>query len=219
MPVRVESNKARKQPCPKNHSPELDTYRLHMERASMEHLESIIRSKKAYGPVDENELMTFVLGKKTNLPKKLAATTVSKNRAIAIGLGLPTYAGTACNYCGGTERDIKTFECTYCQPEAVKARQEARRREKAHQIIDGTCKQYGVTREDVFGPSKTPEMVEIRKDIWVSMFGMGMSYSEIGRIFKRDHTTIRACIVKEMKKAALARFQRTHPVQPGELWG
>ena len=50
--------------------------------------------------------------------------------------------------------------------------------------------EWGVTPEDIFGGSRDVEFVMARAALVVRLRKQGYSYPRIGRILKRDHTTI-----------------------------
>ena len=56
--------------------------------------------------------------------------------------------------------------------------------------IKAIAKEYDYTVEDVLGKSKLKALVAVRRKCIVMFRGMGYSTTEIGRIMKRDHSTI-----------------------------
>lgn len=57
--------------------------------------------------------------------------------------------------------------------------------------VRAVCEHWGVTEEDLRGVGKVRRVVRARQTVWFILFHQGfMNMSEIGREFKRDHTTI-----------------------------
>lgn len=56
--------------------------------------------------------------------------------------------------------------------------------------IEAIAEEYDYTVEDVLGKSKLKALVAVRRKCIVMFRGMGYSTTEIGRIMKRDHSTI-----------------------------
>ncbi len=56
--------------------------------------------------------------------------------------------------------------------------------------IDAIARLYDYTVEDILGKSKLKALVAARRECIVMFRGMGYSTTEIGRIMKRDHSTI-----------------------------
>lgn len=61
---------------------------------------------------------------------------------------------------------------------------------QAQRMAEIAAKRYGVSVEDVLGPSKEKHFVEARRYAWKMARRSGWSLTEIGRAFNRDHTTI-----------------------------
>ena len=59
-------------------------------------------------------------------------------------------------------------------------------------LICEVAARCGLTRAQVVAGSRVPEIVDARHEIWWRLHHeYGLSYSRIGRVFNRDHTTIR----------------------------
>ena len=56
--------------------------------------------------------------------------------------------------------------------------------------IEAIAKEYDYTVEDVLGKSKLKALVAVRRKCIVMLRNKGYSTTEIGRIMKRDHSTI-----------------------------
>lgn len=52
------------------------------------------------------------------------------------------------------------------------------------------CEYHRVSEEDVRGTSHLEEHVEARHDWWATLWASGWSYSRIGRVVGRNHSTI-----------------------------
>lgn len=48
----------------------------------------------------------------------------------------------------------------------------------------------GLTRKQILGPSRHPELVEVRSGIALYLWLHGWSYPQIGRALRRHHTTV-----------------------------
>jgi len=74
---------------------------------------------------------------------------------------------------------------------------------KATQVIDRILKKHQTNRADVFCLSRKPNLVNIRREIWVELHAMGFSLPMIGRICRPsmpyDHTTV-LCGLRRYKK-------------------
>lgn len=58
------------------------------------------------------------------------------------------------------------------------------------EITAGVAKLYGVTVEDIYGRGRDSDVVMARQEVWRRAYFIGNSYSKIGRVFGRDHSTI-----------------------------
>lgn len=65
-------------------------------------------------------------------------------------------------------------------------------RERRMVRLREACAESGYTVEQVMGKSgqKDLKLTYLRQDIWLEFREEGMSLAEIGRFFKRDHTTV-----------------------------
>lgn len=52
------------------------------------------------------------------------------------------------------------------------------------------AEQYGLTLEDICGPSRIQSIAHPRQHIMDELIGMGFSTPRIGRLLKRDHSTV-----------------------------
>lgn len=57
-------------------------------------------------------------------------------------------------------------------------------------LVDETVRPFFVTREDALGRSRTLSVARARKAVYVALREKGLSYTEIGRLVGRDHTTV-----------------------------
>ena len=57
-------------------------------------------------------------------------------------------------------------------------------------LIEKTCKRFGIKKEDLISKSRKRELVYARIRIAVIMHDNGLSFSEIGRLIGRDHSTV-----------------------------
>ena len=67
--------------------------------------------------------------------------------------------------------------------------------------IEAIAKEYDYTVEDVLGKSKVKALVEVRRKCIVMLRNRGYSTTEIGRIMKRDHSTVCHALQKSKAKA------------------
>ncbi len=63
-------------------------------------------------------------------------------------------------------------------------------RASAHEVVRQTALLHGVPVHHVLGPRRWPELVKVRKEVAWILCELGMSYPEIGRTLRRDHTTV-----------------------------
>jgi hypothetical protein len=57
-------------------------------------------------------------------------------------------------------------------------------------IINETCLEHGIPREDLISPSRTQRLARIRQLAMWRCRQAGVSFPEIGRHFGRDHSTV-----------------------------
>jgi chromosomal replication initiation ATPase DnaA len=75
-------------------------------------------------------------------------------------------------------------------------------REKNLTIIDHIASDYGYDRHDILGPRRFKVLVEIRYECIKFFREQGFSTPEIGRIMRRDHSTIVHALQKMAKMEA-----------------
>lgn len=64
-------------------------------------------------------------------------------------------------------------------------------RQKRQTIIDEAAARYGVNPADIIGRKRGEELATARFEVYTRMRNeMNLSYPQIGRSLKRDHTTI-----------------------------
>lgn len=63
-------------------------------------------------------------------------------------------------------------------------------KEKNLAAIEAIAQEHGFTAEDILGKSKFKMLVKVRRKCVVMLREKGYSTTEIGRIMKRDHSTI-----------------------------
>lgn len=68
----------------------------------------------------------------------------------------------------------------------------------------GVAAGHHVTLAELWGRSRTPRVSRARQALWSRLEGHGLSRSEIGRAFNRDHTTIISGIAAADKRALSA---------------
>ncbi len=60
---------------------------------------------------------------------------------------------------------------------------------KAHEVVRQVALLHGVAVHHVLGPRRWSELVSVRKKVARILFEAGLSYPEIGRALRKDHTT------------------------------
>jgi len=61
---------------------------------------------------------------------------------------------------------------------------------KRDMILKAVCSEFSITQKDLYGKKRTREMVEPRQiACYLLKKYAGFSYTQIGRLFNRDHTT------------------------------
>lgn len=63
-------------------------------------------------------------------------------------------------------------------------------REKNMILIRKVAEIHNVTVDDMMGNGRTSKFVEARQEAFYALHKRGLSYSEIGRIMNRDHSTV-----------------------------
>ncbi len=74
-------------------------------------------------------------------------------------------------------------------------------REKNLAEIDAIAQEHCFTLEDILGKSKFGPLVKVRRKCVVMLHEKGYSTTEIGRIMKRDHSTICHALQKSREAA------------------
>jgi len=74
-------------------------------------------------------------------------------------------------------------------------------RERNLAEIDAIAELYDYTVEDILGKSKTRTLSAVRRTCVVMLRDKGYSTTEIGRIMKRDHSTICYALAKYEQEA------------------
>ena len=69
---------------------------------------------------------------------------------------------------------------------------------------------YHVTAEQIAGRQRTDLVAAARKHLWAELRSRGFSYSELGEMFGRDHTTILQGIRSHRKSRAQTRSFPVH---------
>lgn len=65
-------------------------------------------------------------------------------------------------------------------------------------LVVAVCERRGILVEELCGRARTPAVVAARREVWYLLHhdpGRRFSFSELGRIFDRDHTTIRVGVL------------------------
>ncbi len=73
-------------------------------------------------------------------------------------------------------------------------------REKNLQDIENLAEGYGYTVGDILGPSRRRHLVSVRNRCVFMLRNKNYSTSEIGRIMRRDHSTIVHALNKDQYK-------------------
>lgn len=72
------------------------------------------------------------------------------------------------------------------------------------QLIDAACKKHGTCRKEIFGYCRVKNIIKAQKMIIDALYARGYSNSKIGRIMKRDHSSVWAlrtrCNRKKIEK-------------------
>ena len=61
---------------------------------------------------------------------------------------------------------------------------------EAEKLVEEVCRRHGVDLLELRGPVKTKEMVDARRDAARVLRALGLSSLVIGRLLKRDHSSI-----------------------------
>lgn len=65
-------------------------------------------------------------------------------------------------------------------------------------ILDSIARRWRVTFDEVLGGARDKRASAARHELFASLWGSGWTYSEIGRVLRRDHTTIMAGVRKDL---------------------
>jgi len=60
----------------------------------------------------------------------------------------------------------------------------------AYKLADEICACGGVTWLDVYSHRRDQKTVKVRHAIWEALYEMGLSTTQIGRMFDRDHSAV-----------------------------
>ena len=63
-------------------------------------------------------------------------------------------------------------------------------KDRYRNLIKTVAKAYGFTYEDMIGRNKTHYCVVARQHCYATLLNCGLSYSAVGRLMDRDHTTV-----------------------------
>ena len=72
-------------------------------------------------------------------------------------------------------------------------------------LVLDVCKSYHATFEEISGRSRELRVSRARQAAWSLLEARGLSRSEIGRAFGRDHTTVVAGIAAADKRASASK--------------
>jgi chromosomal replication initiation ATPase DnaA len=64
------------------------------------------------------------------------------------------------------------------------------RRRRLGEMTGAIAARYHVTETELTGTVRTQQVVRARHALWAEMKALGFSWSEMGRIFQRDHSSI-----------------------------
>ncbi|HVH46901.1 MAG TPA: helix-turn-helix domain-containing protein [Labilithrix sp.] len=70
------------------------------------------------------------------------------------------------------------------------------RRERARVLAEALSKETGIPVEGIMGRSHDPEIVPVRHRLWLMLRETGLSFPAIASAVDRDHTTVRAGVLK-----------------------
>ncbi len=71
-------------------------------------------------------------------------------------------------------------------------------------LVLSVCERRGVLLDEVCGRGRSQAVVAARQEVWYLLRNdpaRSFSFSELGRIFDRDHTTIRAGVLAHTRSA------------------
>jgi chromosomal replication initiation ATPase DnaA len=71
-------------------------------------------------------------------------------------------------------------------------------------IVAATATKHGVEPKDVFGHSRRAPIARARQEVMYRARLMGKSLTEIGKLLRRDHTTIMHGIAAHMKREGIS---------------
>lgn len=63
-------------------------------------------------------------------------------------------------------------------------------KDRYRHIISNVAKAYGFTYQDMVGRCKTYQRVVARQHCYFALVNLGLSYSAVGRLMDRDHSTV-----------------------------
>ena len=72
---------------------------------------------------------------------------------------------------------------------------------EARRITQPVLNRHGLTMEQAFSRARADFVVDCRHEVWFALAANGYEYAQIGRMFKRDHTTIIHGVRKWRKKS------------------
>ena len=85
----------------------------------------------------------------------------------------------------------------------------------AEEITQGVAERHGVPVEFILGRGRGKFVVRARHEAMALCYEFGYSTIDLGRYFKRDHTTILHAIRKKEKANALKNDENSNIVSPG----
>lgn len=95
-------------------------------------------------------------------------------------------------------RPVTDVKILYVDPETMQpirsVKDPKRMSEMVHSVIYEVCNIWNVKIEDLISPKRKRDMVYARFFCYLKLRHMGVTYTEIGRRFKRDHTSVMAGI-------------------------
>ena len=80
-------------------------------------------------------------------------------------------------------------------------------RDAVHELIDAAASRFGVSPEEIKGYSRVQGIVDARQWVCMEAHDRGVSTVTIGRVLKRDHTTVMHGIKRA--RAREAAFRQT----------
>lgn len=177
-----------------NDKPQRKHYENIMDRGNVGHLMLLVNGEKAYGPCDVEELTDWIERNRRKMPEADAEYYAIRPRQLAILEQKQFYEGPPCRHCGLTTRYTTNSKCKTCEPLFNTRHSRISTHRIAQPIINRICSNHGLYVRDILAYNRDAKVTNCRNEVWVSLHKIGVTYSEISRMFGRDHKTIIAGI-------------------------